>query len=162
MTCAVMRRHFREKGRDSRASTTRGRAGSLSTVGPTGRHRPGFSLARPTPPLIQSLLYVLSAALAKPRKTKRIRKSPIGDSSNARLVGGGGGIDSLADAHSPLRGSVAARRCLSAAAAASVRTRAASSTHPHPTDMKKAPRGGLFHIWRRGWDSNPRYGRPYT
>ena len=26
-------------------------------------------------------------------------------------------------------------------------------------ENKKAPRGGLFIFWRRGWDSNPRYGR---
>jgi hypothetical protein len=38
------------------------------------------------------------------------------------------------------------------------RTRAGSSTHPHPQTKKRGPQSGpLFFVWRRGRDSNPRY-----
>jgi hypothetical protein len=32
-----------------------------------------------------------------------------------------------------------------------------SSTYSRPTNTKKAPQGGYFRIWRREWDSNPRW-----
>ena len=30
------------------------------------------------------------------------------------------------------------------------------------SQSNKKPTGGGFSIWRREWDSNPRYGKPYT
>src|SRR5690348_5188657 len=37
----------------------------------------------------------------------------------------------------------------------------ASSTPPAPPETQNAHEGRL-HFWRRGWDSNPRYGKPYA
>jgi hypothetical protein len=55
-----LRRHFRRKGENSHARTSKGRAGSLSTVGPTFRYRPGFSLPQRFRRRHNGLLYLLS------------------------------------------------------------------------------------------------------
>ena len=66
--------------------------------------------------------------------------------------GGEGGIDSLASrAHpcgAPSASKIAARFC-----------RTGVSSLPSAGNQKWGHKGPIFNFWRRGWDSNPRYGR---